>query len=124
MNSPAKIILRGRVCAAGLLALACHVSGCQTAFRTVDARFMAHREEHRRAQVLPVWFEGAGNVDRTFTTNDLQEQSRQASENLSALFPPEQSKVLPVEKAKATVELSFLPEQLDFLPVLINEHAA
>jgi len=83
MNSPAKIILRRRVCAAGLLALACLVSGCQTAFRTVDARFMAHREEHRRVQVLPVWFEAAGNVDRTFTTNDLQAQSRQAGENLS-----------------------------------------
>lgn len=70
--------------AAGLLALAGLISGCQTTFRTVDARFMAHPAEHRRVQVLPVWVEGAGNVDRTLTTNDLQALSRQAGETLSA----------------------------------------
>jgi len=67
-----------------LLALAGLVSGCKTAFRTVDARFMAQPAEHQRVQILPVWFEGAGNVDRTLTTNDLQALSRQAGENLSA----------------------------------------
>jgi hypothetical protein len=29
-----------------------------------------------------------------------------------------------VEQAKASVELSFLPERLNFLPARINEHAA
>jgi hypothetical protein len=78
------ISLKRILCIAGLLTLAGLVSGCKTTFRTVDARLMAQPEEHRRVKVLPVWFEGAGNVDHTLTTNDLQELSRQAGENLSA----------------------------------------
>jgi hypothetical protein len=84
MNNPAKIVLRKSVCAAGLLALACLISGCKTTFRTVDTRFMAQPANHQRVQILPVWFESAGNVDHTLTTNDLQSLSRQAGENLSA----------------------------------------
>ncbi len=84
MNNPAKIVLRKSVCAAGLLALAGLISGCKTTFRTVDARFMAQPANYQRVQILPVWFEGAGNVDHTLTTNDLQTLSRQAGENLSA----------------------------------------
>ena len=68
---------------AGLLALAGLISGCKTTFRTVDSRFMAQPEEHRRVQVLPVWFEGAGNVDHTLTTNDLQALYRQAGDDVA-----------------------------------------
>jgi hypothetical protein len=83
MNDPAKIILRKCVCAAGLLALAGLVSGCKTTFRTADARFMAQPAEHRRVQIFPLWFEGAGDIDHTVTTNDLQALCRQAGEKLS-----------------------------------------
>lgn len=83
MNNPAKIVSRKCVCAAGLLALAGLVSGCKTTFRTVDARFMSQPANHQRVEILPVWFESAGNVDHTLTTNDLQTLSRRAGENLS-----------------------------------------
>ena len=58
--------------AVGLLALTALVSGCKTTFRTVDERFEGHPENYQQVQILPVWFEGGGNVDHTLTTNDLQ----------------------------------------------------
>ena len=64
------------------LALAALVSGCKTTFRTVDEHFMARPANYRQVQILPVWFEGAGNLDRTFTTNELQALCRQAGNNL------------------------------------------
>lgn len=56
---------------AGLLALTGLVTGCTTTFRTVDESFMNRPENYRRVQVLPIWFEGAGNLDHSFTTNEL-----------------------------------------------------
>lgn len=38
---------------------------------------------YRRVQILPVWFEGAGNMDHTLTTNELEQLCRQAGGNLS-----------------------------------------
>lgn len=77
-----KIILKRSGCAVGLLVLAGLVSGCQTTFRTVDERFMAHPANYRQVQIMPAWFEGAGNIDHSLTTNDLQVLCRQAGEDL------------------------------------------
>ncbi len=65
-----------------LLMLAVILAGCQTTFRTVDERFMAQPAAHRHVQVLPVWFEGAGNIDRSLSTNDLQVLCRQSGKDL------------------------------------------
>ncbi len=83
MKTPAVILSKRLVCLAGLLTLAGLVSGCQTTFRTVDARFMAQPAGHQYVQILPVWFEGAGNLDATLTTNELQALCRQAGEEIS-----------------------------------------
>ena len=68
--------------AVGWLALAALVSGCHT-YRTVDKRFMSQPAAYRRVQVLPIWFAGAGNVDHSLATNEIQALCRQAGENLS-----------------------------------------
>ena len=65
-----------------LLAAMVLASGCCTSYRTQDERFMAHRANYRRVQILPVWMDGAGNVDATLTTNQLQSLYRQAGSNL------------------------------------------
>lgn len=82
MKHPAQIIWKPLTVAVGWLVLAGLVSGCKTTFRTVDERFMAQPAAHRRVQVLPVWFEGAGNIDRSLSTNDLQVLCRQTGKNL------------------------------------------
>ena len=105
MNNPAKIVLRKSVCAAGLLALAGQVSGCKTTFRTVDARFMAQPANYQRVQILPVWFESAGNVDHTLSTNDLQALCAQAVENLSASV----GQTLKSKGCQIVEPVSFLP---------------
>jgi hypothetical protein len=67
-----------------MLALLGLVSGCTTTCRTVDEHYMDHPASYSRVQILPFWFEGAGNIDRSFTTNDLQLLSRQTVSNLVA----------------------------------------
>jgi hypothetical protein len=74
--------MRKCICIAGLLVLAGLASGCKTTFRTVDEHFMAQPANYRHVQILPVWFEGAGNIDHSLTTNDLQALCRQAGEDL------------------------------------------
>lgn len=66
-----------------LLVLVALASGCRTTFRTVDERFMAQPANYRQVQILPVWFEGAGNIDHSLTTNDLQALCRQVGEDLA-----------------------------------------
>lgn len=76
-------IISKKICsAAGWLTLVVLVSGCRTTFRTVDERFMARPANYRQVQVLPVWFEGAGNIDHSLTTNDLQALCQQAGNDL------------------------------------------
>ncbi len=65
-----------------MLALLGLVSGCTTTCRTVDEHYMDHPASYSRVQILPFWFEGAGNIDHSFTTNDLQLLSRQTVSNL------------------------------------------
>ena len=65
-----------------ILALLALVSGCTTTCRTVDAHYMDHPASYSRVQILPVWFEGAGNIDHSFTTNDLEVLCRQTATNL------------------------------------------
>ena len=89
LNFRTRITLKPAVFTAGLLALAGLVSGCQTTFRTVDERFMAHPANYRHVQILPVWCEGAGNLDHSLTTNDLQALCRQAGEDLAGSVPQE-----------------------------------
>lgn len=84
MYRPVKTVLKRSAYAAGLLALAGLVSGCKTTFRTVDQRFMAQPANFRQVQILPVWFEGAGNIDPSLTTSDLQALCRQAGEDLAS----------------------------------------
>jgi hypothetical protein len=78
----AKVTPKKNIWVAGLLVLAGLVSGCQTTFRTVNERFMAHPTNHRQVQILPLWFEGAGSFDRTLTTNDLRVLCRQTVKGL------------------------------------------
>ena len=72
-----------------LPALVALVSGCQTTFRTVDERFMAQPANFRHVQILPVWFEGAGNIDPSLTASDLQALCRQAGEDLASAVQQE-----------------------------------
>jgi hypothetical protein len=82
MKQPARLTWKPITFVIGWLVLAGLGSGCKTTFRTVDERFMAQPAAHRHVQVLPVWFEGAGNIDHTLTTNDLQALCRQANNDL------------------------------------------
>jgi hypothetical protein len=82
MKHPAEPAWKPLIFVAGWLVLAGLGSGCKTTFRTVDERFMVQPAAHRHVQILPVWFEGAGNIDHTLTTNDLQALYRQADKNL------------------------------------------
>jgi hypothetical protein len=82
MHRSIKTIVKRLGRAAGWLGLAALVSGCHT-YRTVDGRFMSQPAAHRRVQVLPVWFAGAGNVDHSLTTNEIQALCRQTGEGLS-----------------------------------------
>lgn len=83
MIHSANIILRKCGFVAWVLTLATLVSSCKTTFRTVDERFTTRPTEHRRVQILPIWFEGAGNIDHTLSTNDLKLVCARAGENLS-----------------------------------------
>jgi hypothetical protein len=89
MNYQAYSIAKRIIGAIGLIALVILVSGCKTTFRPVDERFMAQPAAHRQVQILPVWFEGAGNVDPSLTTNDLQALSRQAGKDLAGAVQQE-----------------------------------
>lgn len=84
MRNPAGALLKRIAHTAGLLVLAGLASGCKTTFRTVDERFTAHPANYRHVQILPVWFEGAGNIDHSLTTNDLETLCRQAGEDLAS----------------------------------------
>ena len=44
---------------------------------------MSQPAAYRRVQVLPVWFAGAGNVDHSLATNEIQALCRQTGESLS-----------------------------------------
>jgi hypothetical protein len=74
---------RFHVHCAAIFLLAGLVCGCKTTFRTVDERFKTNSAAYARVQVLPIWLEGAGNIDATLTTNDLQVLCREAGDNLS-----------------------------------------
>jgi len=82
MIYPANNLVKKMSGTAGLAALLILVSGCQTTFRTVDERFMAQPATHRQVQILPAWFEGAGNIDHTLTTNELQALCQRAGNDL------------------------------------------
>ncbi len=50
---------------------------------------MAHPADYRQVQILPVWFEGAGSIDHSLTTNDLETLCRQAGEVLASAVQQE-----------------------------------
>ncbi len=83
MKHPAQLIRKPLTFAVGWLVLTGLVSGCKTTFRTVDERFMAQPAAHRHVQILPIWFEGAGNIDHSLSTNDLQILCRQTGKELA-----------------------------------------
>lgn len=82
MKHPAQLIWKPLTFAVGWLVLTGLVSGCKTTFRTVDERFMARPAAHRHVQILPIWFEGAGNIDHSLSTNDLRVLCRQTDKSL------------------------------------------
>lgn len=84
MKTPVTTLLKRGFRGVGLLLVVGFVSGCQTTFRTVDQNFMASPAKYRRVQVLPVWFAGAGSIDQTLSTNDLQVLCRQAGAEVLA----------------------------------------
>ena len=78
----AGLVLRKRIHVAGLLMLAGLVCSCKTTFRTVNEQLLTGQVSCRQVQILPVRFAGAGNIDRTLTTNELQLLCEQAGEQL------------------------------------------
>ena len=78
----AGLLSRKRIYVTGLLMLAGLACGCKTTFRTVNEQLITGQVSCRQVQILPVFFAGAGNIDRTLTTSELQLLCERASEQL------------------------------------------
>jgi hypothetical protein len=67
-------------CALAVVAVGC-ASG-PSATKVIRDRMLAHADEYRRVEVMPVWFMGSARIDPSLTTNDLRALSRQVGTNL------------------------------------------